>query len=141
VLLEQGNYRAFKLVDGSSVSLIYANRVITNHASQQLTPYSFPFHSAGPFGEDVDGPWMVPENFIRLLAFVGFGWKDVHATNASPPDASASPNIVQHLDRLLTSRELAAYTKQRAFRVAAQKVLHLYDRMFGWLSLRRRGDT
>ncbi|SDB18623.1 hypothetical protein SAMN05660653_00921 [Desulfonatronum thiosulfatophilum] len=42
--------------------------------------YSFPLHSAGPFGNDVDGAWMNASTFLRVLALEGLGWKDIHAT-------------------------------------------------------------
>ncbi|NJR31849.1 MAG: hypothetical protein HC778_01905 [Chamaesiphon sp. CSU_1_12] len=81
VLVGQGCYKAFKLVDGSSISRIYSNRSIESHSTQDLILYSFPHHSSGPFGNDIDGEWMTPDNFFRLLAFEGLGWKDIHATN------------------------------------------------------------
>jgi FkbM family methyltransferase len=122
VLLEQGGYRAFKLIEGLAVSQDYTNRSVVNHATQQTVTYSFPPHSAGPFGEDVDGPWMSPENFLRQLAFSGFGWKDIHATNVHPANPCAKPNILKHLDRLVSRRDLATYTCGRISRDLAKGV-------------------
>jgi hypothetical protein len=61
-------------------------RLITCHRSGQQILYSFPFHSAGPFGNDVDGAWMTGDNFLRVLALEGLGWKDIHATNTAVAD-------------------------------------------------------
>jgi len=90
-MLTLGKYRSFKLVDGSSVSTKYNNYAIgTTNGSIN---YSFPFHSAGPFGNDVSGPWMTPENFFKLLAFSGLGWKDIHASNVEQADLNYSPQL------------------------------------------------
>jgi FkbM family methyltransferase len=51
-----GKYNAFKLVDGASVERRYRNCNITTH--QGVIQYSFPHHSAGPFGNDISGPWI-----------------------------------------------------------------------------------
>jgi len=90
-LVSRGGYKAFKLVDGPGVSVRYRDCVIdTRNGPEQ---YSFPTHSAGPFGEDISGPWISPDNFFKLLAFVGLGWKDVHAARDIEPDAAYSPSI------------------------------------------------
>jgi FkbM family methyltransferase len=80
-----GNYNAFKLVDGQTVFGKYCNRSIADHASGTVTNYSFPYNSAGPFGNDIDGPWWSADDFSRMLAFEILGWKDIHASNAHPP--------------------------------------------------------
>lgn len=84
LLVAQGRYNAFKLVDGASVSKVYSERLITCGNQGNQVRWSFPFHSAGPFGDDVDGAWMTAENFLRVLALEGLGWKDIHATWRSP---------------------------------------------------------
>jgi FkbM family methyltransferase len=81
LLVAQGGYNAFKLVDGGSVSRVYSNRLIICENEQKQVTFSFPFHAAGPFGNDVDGVWMTADNFLRVLALEGLGWKDIHATN------------------------------------------------------------
>ena len=53
--------------------------------------YSFPHHSAGPFRDDISGPFMTASNFFRVLAIVGLGWKDIHATNIEQPDTKYAP--------------------------------------------------
>lgn len=78
-IVQNGKYKSFKLVDGSQVSKIYKNRIINN------INYSFPAHSAGPFGNDIDGLWMGEKNFSFLLSLVGFGWKDIHCSLEDKP--------------------------------------------------------
>ncbi|MBT8605980.1 hypothetical protein G6677_05850 [Polynucleobacter paneuropaeus] len=88
-LVSLGKYNAFKLVDGESVSKRYRNYAI-NTIKGELK-YSFPHHSAGPFGNDVSGPWITADNFFQVLAFAGLGWKDIHATNIENPDIQYAP--------------------------------------------------
>lgn len=54
LLLALGNYQAFKLVDGRSVQTRYREARIMTVSGEGR--YSFPAHSAGPFGQDVAGP-------------------------------------------------------------------------------------
>lgn len=79
LLLALGRYRSFKLVDGRTVADKYKRHVI--QVNGESTEYTFPAHSAGPFGEDVLGPWMTANDFFTRLAQEGLGWKDIHATN------------------------------------------------------------
>ena len=51
----------------------------------------FPHHSAGPFGNDISGPWMTSDNIFKVLSFAGLGWKDIHATNTKKADLSYAP--------------------------------------------------
>lgn len=115
LLVAQGRYNAFKLVDGSSIPTIYSNRLITcdetaNQTGNQIR-YSFPFHSAGPFGNDVDGAWVTADGFLPVLALSGLGWKDIHATNqeVADPVASLSPRndlLQRYLLRRIRSQGL-----------------------------------
>lgn len=89
LMLACGDYRAFKLVDGASVPSVYGNAKIQTPEGERI--HAFPTHSAGPFGNDIRGPWMTPDNFFRLLAFAGLGWKDIHASKFDQPDPSYSP--------------------------------------------------
>jgi FkbM family methyltransferase len=79
-LLASSNfYTSFNLVDGRSVVEKYKNTPISTLAGPEY--FSFPSHAAGPFGEDINSPWMTSEHFFELLAYEGLGWKDIHATN------------------------------------------------------------
>lgn len=79
IIIQDGKYKSFKLVDGSQVHKRYKNRIINN------INYSFPSHSAGPFGNDIDGEWMKKKNFLFLLSVIGFGWKDIHCSLEDKP--------------------------------------------------------
>ena len=89
-LVALGGYRAFKLVDGITVPQRYRDHPIATPGGPAR--HSFPEHSAGPFGDDIPGPWLSTEAFMRLLAAEGFGWKDIHATSLHPADVSAGMN-------------------------------------------------
>ena len=74
-----GEYTAFKLVDGETVAKKYKSHAI--RVGERLEAYSFPAHSAGPFGDDIAGEWMNADDLFHVLAKEGLGWKDIHATN------------------------------------------------------------
>ena len=82
-----GEYTAFKLVDGETVAKKYRNRAI--RVGDGLEQYSFPAHSAGPFGEDIAGEWMNADDLFHVLAKDGLGWKDIHATNLVQLDSGS----------------------------------------------------
>lgn len=84
-----GNYKSFKLVDGATVSTKYKDCEITTNSGSEI--YSFPHHSAGPFGSDIKGDWMTRNNFARLLLFAELGWKDIHVSNIDLPNDSYAP--------------------------------------------------
>jgi len=90
ILVGSGRYNAFKLVDGATVPTVYNSHQIT--VDNKLECYSFRYHSAGPFGDDVLGDWLTADKFFSFLAIEGLGWKDIHATNAVEPNPSANPN-------------------------------------------------
>ncbi|TWT29696.1 FkbM family methyltransferase [Blastopirellula retiformator] len=101
LLVAQGGYDAFKLVDGRTVAEVYANHTITSHQGEKIA-ISFPGHAAGPFGEDVEGPWMSGSDFVQVLAIEGLGWKDIHATHrhqAATKPASLLKHLVGYVDR------------------------------------------
>ena len=85
LLSEQMNYRSFKLVDGYSVSKVYRKRRIFSPIQNSNIEYSFPYHSGGPFGDDVDGPWLEKSTMLKFLALQQLGWKDIHATTTVEP--------------------------------------------------------
>lgn len=79
LLAKQGKYNAFKLVEGHYVSTDYAKQQILTDKGKSY--YSFPYHSAGPFGEDIHGRWISTDSFSIILSQEGLGWKDIHATS------------------------------------------------------------
>ncbi len=71
-------YRAFKLVEGADVARDYAAAKIST--AEGPCTFSFPAHAAGPFGEDVLGPWYDRPSMQRLIRARGYGWRDLHAS-------------------------------------------------------------
>lgn len=76
-LLKLG-YRRFKLVEGVKVPILYGQRSIAT-LSGGIVDHSFPALSSGPFGDDLDGPWLDAQALSREIASVGWGWIDIHA--------------------------------------------------------------
>lgn len=89
LLLACGGYTAFKLVEGDTVNRRYADTTVATIDGP--VSYGFPRHSAGPFGEDIHGPWMSADNFFRVLSVTGLGWRDIHASRLDTPDADYRP--------------------------------------------------
>ena len=83
-LVALGAYQAFKLVDGGTVPQVYGHHRIST--TEGAMDYSFPGHSAGPYGNDIEGPWLSADSFLKVLAEVGMGWKDIHASNVDLPE-------------------------------------------------------
>lgn len=81
LLMKQGGYRAFKVVAGARVEDEYRDSELVVSETGERVRYSFPGHSAGPFGNDIHGGWISPADFIKVLAAEGLGWKDIHASN------------------------------------------------------------
>lgn len=96
LLVILGRYNSFKLVDGSTVSDKYKEHLIS--VDGRLESYSFPHHSAGPFGDDIGGEWMTANNFFRLLAFEGLGWKDIHATKLALPNVATVAKLRPYVE-------------------------------------------
>jgi FkbM family methyltransferase len=113
LLLSFGNYRSFNIVDGPTVASKYKNCAIKTIGGAER--YCFPEHSAGPFGEDIAGKWMTPDNFFRLLAFEQLGWKDVHATNAIPPDPHRRVYSANYLHKEIIRRAADVTRAQSPF--------------------------
>jgi FkbM family methyltransferase len=122
LLVAQGGYNAFKLVDGKSVSRVYSNRLIICENEWKQVRFSFSGHSAGPFGNDVDGEWMTAHNFLRFLALEGLGWKDIHATNLESADPSAR---ISSYDLILRYTRRAIKAKLLRIRASLRKRLAL----------------
>ena len=93
VLLAIGGYQAFKLVDGFSVGDVYRSHEIAGRDGPEQR--SFPKHSAGPFGDDIAGPWRSADHISRILTAEEFGWKDIHASRVREPDLGAAMNLRQ----------------------------------------------
>lgn len=92
-----GEYGAFKLVDGGTVAKKYKNCSIAVDGGREI--YSFPEHSAGPFGDDIAGEWMNADDLFDVLAKKKLGWKDIHATRLIQPDATSRVQRRRYLSR------------------------------------------
>jgi FkbM family methyltransferase len=127
MLLSLGGYRSFNIVDGPTVESKYKNCIIQTTGGVER--YSFKEHTAGPFGEDIEGDWMTPDNFFRLLAFEQLGWKDIHATNAIPSNPYRRVHSASYLHKELF-RQVADVTRAqspllyRALRKARRRFLN-----------------
>ena len=84
LLVGLGEYSAFKLVEGKTVAEHFKNHPISVDGQREI--YSFPHHSAGPFGDDIPGDWRNADDLFELLADRGLGWRDIHATNLVEPE-------------------------------------------------------
>lgn len=73
-----GTYSSFKLVRGKSISRRYQNFRFLGSDDSSWN-FSFPWHSAGPLGEDLPGAWFDYRDTRKILKMVGPGWVDVHA--------------------------------------------------------------
>lgn len=122
LLVSLGHYDSFKLIDGGTVSWVYANRRVVNDSDGVTVRYSFPAHSAGPFGEDIDGEWMTADNFLRLLALEGLGWKDVHATTCHTADPSVVVSAADLRGATFRMAKRRIGRSARRFRVARRFV-------------------
>ncbi|MDO9440575.1 MAG: FkbM family methyltransferase [Beijerinckiaceae bacterium] len=111
LLIREGGYPAFNVVDGSTVARRYRRHPI--EVGGGPVDYSFPHHSAGPFGADVAGPWMTPQHLRQFMTMMGFGWKDIHATTQIPPDARSRIGYRQYASRLVRNQLVAIAAKNR----------------------------
>jgi FkbM family methyltransferase len=108
-------YKSFNLIDGASVEKKYKNSLINTANGKEQ--YSFPRHSAGPFGEDIRGEWMTSQNFFQRLAYEGLGWKDIHATNRDLTNPSRKVDFSNYakayLLRKITPKILRSFLKNK----------------------------
>lgn len=88
LLSEKLAHKSFKLAEGKSASRIYNKALIYSPVIEKYVAYSFPHHSAGPVGNDIDGEWMEKNTLLKILAIQGLGWKDIHASTEDSPTAS-----------------------------------------------------
>jgi FkbM family methyltransferase len=106
LLAGMGDYGAFKLVDGATVAKRYRNHLIEVDGGRES--YSFPEHSAGPFGEDVAGGWLNVDDLFGVVAKEGLGWKDLHATRLVEPDRTS-----QAQKRRYRSRHFRGWAREK----------------------------
>ena len=79
-ILKNMGYKVFNIVVGKSVSKLYQDVPIVDYLGNTCN-YSFPPHSAGPYGHDViKSPWMKTWQMNIFLKGTEPGWKDIHAS-------------------------------------------------------------
>lgn len=86
-LLANTSYRGFKLVNSAKVNFLKWTKPDGNTSH-------FVEHSSGPFGEDIPGPWYLPESFFLYFGIHGPGWFDVHACLYPEPRPSRVPKFL-----------------------------------------------
>ncbi|HEY3703564.1 MAG TPA: FkbM family methyltransferase [Terracidiphilus sp.] len=95
LLVAMGGYKAFKLVEGAKVAKDFKDcSIAVNGISER---YSFPPHSAGPFGEDIPGDWLNADDLFEILAARKMGWRDIHATRLFDPDPTSKAQKKRYL--------------------------------------------
>jgi hypothetical protein len=109
--LVASGYNSFSLVDGKTVVSKYADSPIRTLNGPRR--FSFKYHSAGPFGEDIQGRWEDRETFFHTLADAGLGWKDIHASRLISPEAPASNWTLAGRRLLSLGRKVGAAIKWR----------------------------
>ena len=84
LFLNNKNYNSFKLSEGKNVGYLY-NKIKLDLINKKIK-YSFPKNSAGPFGNDILGKWIVKENFEKIMKLKKPGWRDIHASSIDKSD-------------------------------------------------------
>lgn len=88
-LMRYKKYLSFKIIDHLHVQPI--NKYSYKNDKKKKSFFNFSHDSAGPFGNDICGPWLNKNNFTKLFNFIGPGYKDIHCSLIDFP----SKNIVQ----------------------------------------------
>lgn len=74
-----GNYTSFKFVQGRRVEREFKDFAFRNLSGEERR-FSFRWGSAGPFGDDIPGPWYEKYSAYDRLRLLGTGWLDIHAS-------------------------------------------------------------
>ena len=82
LLINSKDYNSFKFIEGSSIHEKYSKHKFKDIKNQNKE-FSFKMHSAGPFGDDINGPWFdlveFKEKFSELVNMkLAPGWLDIH---------------------------------------------------------------
>ena len=81
LLSKMKNYKAFKIVNGKTISKRYNSKMLVN----KKTINFFGKNSAGPFGDDISGDWMTFKNMCKILKYSNIGWNDIHCSRIDVP--------------------------------------------------------
>jgi FkbM family methyltransferase len=77
LIFDAGRYNSFKLVDGATVGKKYKKTKIAT--TNGKTSFKFISHSAGPFGDDIAGPYFTENEIKKIIAETKSGWVDICA--------------------------------------------------------------
>jgi len=108
-----GGYKSFKLVNGEDVHVVYETKKIKT--LEGIKNYKFPKYSAGPFGNDINGPWICKDNFFYLLAKENLGWKDIHCSKIDDPETNI--NYLKYYDKKKAIKKKIIKMVEKIFRV------------------------
>lgn len=97
LLLDNGFYNAFKLVDGKTIHIQYKNLTFMTGKGGRPAQVSFPRYSSGPFGDDIHGKWMNANTIRNAILLEGTGWKDLHATRFTDIRADQYLSLLSYL--------------------------------------------
>ena len=111
-LSEKLGYKSFKLVDGRRVEATYRKKKIFSRYLNKNIIYNFPFHSAGPFGNDINGNWYDRDSFLLVLATKKLGWIDIHATTEFEGKQIGFAKMVSIMGLAIAKRVLAIAKKR-----------------------------
>lgn len=110
-----GTYDGYQLVEGHRVADQFRDHPVTTRSG--TVRYSFPPHSAGPYGDDIGGEWVDAETMFRRLISEGLGWKDIHARRRDAA-RSPAPGVVQRKLEY-ASRRIRWYLRRPLNRLSA----------------------
>lgn len=85
-----GDYTAFKLQYGAEVGAKFKKFEYSSMGGRKKV-FSFPEHSAGPFGDDLPQPWVGINEIYDTVSVVGPGWWDLHASNTADEKSATPP--------------------------------------------------
>lgn len=81
-------YQGFQVIQGKRVSIDFFNHPIMARTGPRR--WDFPWHSAGPFGDDLPERWLDRSGLIGAFGRVGPGWVDIHAALSLEGAAAAA---------------------------------------------------
>ena len=119
-------YLGFQLVRGRTVHEEFRGALIRTDSGREH--WDFPVHSAGPFGDDLPGPWLDRAALFGALGRTGFGWIDVHASTevlGSPSAASSAEmpgNPQGIIEPLLMGTRLISVAARRLPRALLRRI-------------------
>jgi FkbM family methyltransferase len=82
VQLQKTGYARYRFINGKTVPTRFGNARV-RRLDGSSTNFTFTLHSSGPFGDDLEEPWLSFDQAMAVWsnrhALLGPGWYDVHA--------------------------------------------------------------